>query len=96
MNASAAPQDLFAPARGANHQEAAAARARMMAMIARLETATAPPWDTQVAIILDDGAFKRAMRLVPADEAQALWTRFDAQMDRLYAIWAEANLPPEG
>ena len=37
--------------------------------------------------ILDDGAFQRAMRLVPAEEAQALWGEFDAQMERLYAVW---------
>jgi hypothetical protein len=33
------------------------------------------------------GAFQRAMRLVPPEEAQALWADFDAQMERLYAVW---------
>lgn len=47
-----------------------------------------------MSAILQDGAFQRAMRLVPTEEAQALWVEFDAQMDRLYSIWLE-TIPEE-
>jgi hypothetical protein len=65
-----------------------AARTRMRAMIERLKAASVPYWRDEAAVILDDGAFQRAMRLVPNDEAQSLWVEFDAQMERVYAIWA--------
>ncbi len=38
-----------------------------------------------------DGAFQRAMRLVPPEEAQALWGEFDAHMERVYAVWAASR-----
>ena len=74
--------------------QAAAARARMRAMIERLQAATAPPWDGPMGAILDDGIFQRAMRLVPADEAQRLWAEFDPEMERLYNLWVAANPQP--
>ena len=76
--------------------QAASARERMQGMIARLAGAEVPPWKDQMGVILDDGAFQRAMRLVPDAEAQALWLQFDAQMERLYAVWAEGELPAGG
>lgn len=60
----------------------------MQDMIERLRAASLPYWRDEAAVILDDGAFQRAMRLVPPEEAQSLWAEFDAQMERLYAIWA--------
>jgi hypothetical protein len=42
-----------------------------------------------------DGAFKRAMPLVPAEEAEALWVEFDRHMERLYAVWAKGQPAPE-
>ena len=66
----------------------------MAGMIERLKAASAPFWRDEAAVILDDGAFQRAMRLVPPDEAKALWADFDAQMERLYAIWAAAHASP--
>ncbi len=78
-----------------DHADAVLARARMRGMIDMLSTASAPPWTDETDVILHDGAFKRAMRLVAADEAQALWAEFDAHMERLYAIWAQAKPAPQ-
>lgn len=75
-----------------DNREAEAARTRMRGMIERLKATSVPWWRDDAAVILDDGAFRRAMRLVPHDEAQALWTEFDAQMERVYAIWAAARM----
>lgn len=91
MNASSRQPGLFDTDGGPGHAEAEAARARMREMIDQLVAATAPPWTDQMGVILRDGSFKRAMRLVPADEADALWAEYDAQMERLHAIWVEAK-----
>jgi len=91
MTASAAQPGLFDPHCVPDQGQAASARIRMREMIDRLKAASVPPWQDEMGVILDDGAFQRAMRLVRADEAQALWAEFDHQMERLYAIWAEAN-----
>ena len=72
-----------------DQQAASAARLRMTEMIARLKAASEPYWRDEAGVILDDGAFRRAMRHVPAEEAQAFWVEFDVQMERLYAIWAQ-------
>ena len=77
-------------------QQATTARTRMRAMIDRLKATSVPYWRDDMAVILDDGAFQRAMRLVPPEEAQALWAEFDAHTERLYAIWAASRpSPPE-
>jgi hypothetical protein len=95
MNA-ASQRSLFDADRIVDDQQAAAARVRMRGMIDRLKATSVPYWRDEAAVILDDGAFQRAMRLVPREEAQALWVEFDEQMERLYAIWAAAfALPPE-
>ncbi len=65
-------------------------------MIARLKAASMPPWKDQMGAILDDGAFQRAMRLIPADEAQALWAEFDTHMERLQAAWDVERVSREG
>lgn len=78
---------LFDTDRQPEDAQASFARARMTATIERLRAATLPPWKDQMGSILEDGAFQRAMRLVPEAEAQALWAAFDAQMERLCAIW---------
>jgi hypothetical protein len=87
--------NLFDQAPGSDEAEAAAARARMRETIARLTAAAAPPWTDETGVFLLDGAFKRAMRLVPADEAEALWAEFDAHMERLYAVWAQTETAPK-
>ena len=63
----------------------------MRAMIDRLKAASVPYWRDEAAVILDDGAFQRAMRLVPPEEAQALWADFDKEMQRLYAMRAATD-----
>jgi hypothetical protein len=87
MEAASQPS-LFDVDRIVDDRQATAARTRMREMIERLKATTVPNWRDEAAVILDDGAFQRAMRLVPREEAQALWADFDAQMERLYAIWA--------
>jgi hypothetical protein len=93
MNAASQPS-LFDADRIVDDQQAVAARTRMREMIERLKATSVPYWRDEAAVILDDGAFQRAMRLVPREEAQALWADFDAQMERLYAIWAAACASP--
>ena len=85
---------LFDVDRIVDDHQAASARMRMRQMIERLKSTSVPYWPDQTGVILDDGAFQRAMRLVPPEEAQALWADFDAQMERLYAIWAAARPSP--
>ena len=82
---------LFDAERACQQTQAESARARMRETIDRLRFLSAPPWTDETAVMLQDGAFKRAMRLVPTDEAEALWAEFDAQMERLYAIWKRAT-----
>lgn len=93
MNAARQPT-LFEVDRVADDQQAVAARLRMREMIERLKATSVPYWRDEAAVILDDGAFQRAMRLVPHEEAQVLWADFDTQMERLYAIWAAACASP--
>src|SRR6195952_2360065 len=93
MNA-ASQTSLFDTDRLGNDQQAAFARTRMREMIDRLKATSEPYWRDEAAVILDDGAFQRAMRLVPSEEAQALWVDFNAQMERLYAIWAASCASP--
>ncbi len=88
----ASQSSLFDTDRFVNDQQAASARTRMQEMIERLKAASVPFWRDEAAVILDDGAFQRAMRLVPPDEAQTLWADFDKEMQRLYAVWAAADL----
>ena len=90
MNAASQPS-LFDVDPVVDDRQAVAARLRMVGMIQRLKAASEPFWRDEAAVILDDGAFQRAMRLVPPDEAKALWTDFDMQMERLYALWAAAR-----
>jgi hypothetical protein len=89
MNATSQP-NLLDVDRIADDQQAAAARVRMREMIERLKATSVPYWRDEAAVILDDGAFQRAMRLVRDEEARVLWADFNAQMERLYAIWAAA------
>jgi hypothetical protein len=90
MSAASQPS-LFDAERIVDDQQTASARIRMRAMIDRLKAASVPFWRDESAVILDDGAFQRAMRLVPPEEAQALWADFDKEMQRLYAIWAATD-----
>jgi hypothetical protein len=93
MDAASQPS-LFDVDRILDDQQATAARTRMRGMIERLRATSVPYWRDEAGVILDDGAFQRAMRLVQREEAQALWADFDAQMERLYAIWAAARVQP--
>jgi hypothetical protein len=87
----ASQTSLFDTDRVVNDQQAATARTRMREMTDRLKATSVPYWRDEAAVILDDGAFQRAMRLVPREEAQALWAEFDKEMQRVYAIWAATD-----
>ena len=91
MPSPAAQPSLFTDPVQPDAAHAAAARARMREMIERLRTASAPPWKDEMAAILDDGAFQRAMHYVPNAEACALWAEYDAQAERLYALLADGS-----
>lgn len=95
MNAPSRQLGLFDTDQGHDHAEAEAARARMREMIDQLRTATVAPWVSQIDVILCDGVFRRAMRLVPTDEANVLWAEYDVQMERLYAIWVQTEPMPK-
>lgn len=95
MMASPAQPGLFDSPELADDAEAESARARMREMIDRLRTGGAPPWKDEMAVILEDGSFKRAMRFVPEQEARALWGEFDALKERLYTVWVESRPAPE-
>ena len=90
MNAPSQPS-LFDADSPADQQQAVSARLRMREMIERLQAASVPYWRDETGVILDDGAFQRAMRLVPPHEAKGLWADFDKEMQRLYEIWAAAD-----
>lgn len=96
MNTLSRQPGLFDTDQDSDQAEAALARARMREMIDQLNKAAVPPWTDQTGVILYDGTFKRAMRLVPPGEAETLWAEFDAHMERLYAIWAQAEPVPGG
>ena len=87
MNAANQPS-LFDAGGFVDDQQTASARTRMREMIDRLKATSVPYWRDEAAVILDDGTFQRAMRLVPREGGQTLWVEFDAQMERLYTIWA--------
>jgi len=87
----ASQSSLFDTGRFVDDRQAASARGRMMEMIERLRATSVPYWRDQSGVILDDGAFQRAMRLVPPDEARLLWADFDKEMERLYEIWAATD-----
>jgi len=87
MNAAVQP-GLFDNAAFVQAPEAAAARARMRETIEALKATDVPPWKDEMGVILRDGAFKRAMWLVPDDESKVLWAEYDVEMERLYAVWA--------
>jgi aspartate/tyrosine/aromatic aminotransferase len=89
MTVSSAQLGLFESDHGADGAQAVLARARMRATIDRLDALSMPTWTNDTAVIMEDGAFRRAMQWVPVDEAQTLWAEFDRQMQRLYAIWIE-------
>ena len=90
MNAVSQP-GLFDADSTVDEQQAVSARMRMREMIERLKATSVPYWRDETGVILDDGAFQRAMRLVPPQEAQRLWADFDKEMQRLYAIWAATD-----
>ena len=83
--------NLFEIAPRYDDAQIASARQRMRDMIDRLRATDTPPWKDQMGVILDDGTFQRAMRLVPDAEAQSLWSEFDAEMERLASILAEQS-----
>jgi hypothetical protein len=96
MTASHAQPSLFDSDQFVDREQAEFARARMRGAIDLLAATSYPPWKDQMAVILEEGSFRRAMRLVPDDEAQRLWSEFDRQMDRLCAMWGEDTAEPQG
>lgn len=93
MTASSSQLALFESDPTPERGQEANARQRMRAMIDRLRDASVPPWRDEMGAILDEGAFQRAMRMVPAQETQALRAEFDVHMERLYEAWLDLGHP---
>jgi hypothetical protein len=68
-------------------------RARLHATLALVKSATAMPWNDQLAIIREDNAFRFGKDVLPPAEGAALWAEFDAEMNRLYAIMNDGREP---
>ena len=93
--------DLFAtPAQAPMEARAAAGpeegivaliRARMQAMVAKVTAAERMPWPDRLAIAIVENEFRANMRLLPPDEAAALWADFDRELDRLFDVEAAAE-----
>ena len=77
--------DLSA-AQGRDPAYVAEVRARLHRMLDLVREAETMPWDDLLTIIHEDNAFRLLKDVLPKDEGDALWTAFDAEMGRLYAI----------
>ena len=80
--------DLFAEDHAERNQltetRRIAIRQRLEATLARLETAATFPWADPLDAVHEENRFERDADLL-GDEGAALWSRFDQQMERLYA-----------
>ena len=80
--------DLFAEDSAERNKFAASMlesiRERLLATLARLEAAKTFPWSDPLDAIHEENRFQRGADML-GQEGTALWARFDAEMDRLYA-----------
>ncbi|WP_022673015.1 hypothetical protein [Novosphingopyxis baekryungensis] len=58
-------------------------RQRLEAVLVRLQAESQFCWDDELAAIHEENGFRAAATLL-GEEGEALWARFDAEMDRLY------------
>ena len=71
-------------------------RQRLNDMLATARAAERFPWKDQLACVMDDNHFRWSSKVLPPDEGPALYAAYDAELDRLYAIWtAELALLPD-
>ena len=68
-------------------------RARLYATLALVKAADTMPWTDPLAIVREDNAFRFGKDALPPAEGAALWAKFDAEMDRLYAAMNEGKEP---
>lgn len=61
-----------------------AVRARLEATLTRLEGAEAFPWQNPLDAVHEENRFQRDSEML-GDEGALLWSRFDREMERLYA-----------
>ena len=71
-------------------------RARLHAALALVKSAQIMPWEDQLSIIREDNAFRFSKDVLPPAEGAALWTEFNKEMDRLYAIMNQGMEPDLG
>lgn len=62
----------------------ASIRERLEATLARLQAAETFPWSNPLDAIHEENRFQRGTEML-GEAGAALWTRFDKEMDRLYA-----------
>lgn len=59
-------------------------RSRLEARLAQLEAAATFPWSDPLDAVHEENRFQRDTEML-GEEGAVLWTRFDKEMDRLYA-----------
>lgn len=59
-------------------------RKRLLETLARLESVSVFPWADPLEAIHEENRFQRASSLL-GEEGEQLWSRFDKELDRLYA-----------
>jgi hypothetical protein len=59
-------------------------RSRLEATLAKLEAAATFPWEDPLDAVHEENRFQRDSKML-GEEGAVLWTRFDQEMDRLYA-----------
>jgi hypothetical protein len=80
--------DLFAQDNAERNRlpddQRASIRQRLEATLARLEAASIFPWSDPLDAVHEENRFQRGTETL-GEEGDALWARFDKEMDRLYA-----------
>jgi hypothetical protein len=59
-------------------------RSRLEAALAKLEATATFPWDDPLDAVHEENRFQRDSQML-GEEGAVLWTRFDREMERLYA-----------
>ena len=98
-NVSTASKPVRRPAeqqRGTLSEIVQIVRARLHATLALVKSAQIMPWEDQLSIIREDNAFRFSKDVLPSAEGAALWTEFNKEMDRLYAIMNQGMEPDLG
>lgn len=64
-------------------------RSQLRETLELVQSADRMPWEGQLDIIRADNAFRYGKEALPPHEAAELWSAFNREMDRLYALMNE-------